>query len=177
MFDWSLRSIFTKNYHLIMTNGLAALNPEETNLLTQALPLVAILIGKADGDLDVKELELAKKIAHIRTFNSPEYLTSFYENVESNFNSNLDALNASLPGDAVLRNEVIAEKLRLLNPILSKLNPKIGAQLYRGLIRFAQEIAKASGGFLGFMSVNTAESKWVELQMINPIAHEEDEEE
>lgn len=160
-----------------MIDALDALNAEEVSLLTQALPLVAILIGKADGELDVKELELAKKITHIRTFNSPEYLQGFYEKVEAAFDQNLGDLNSTLPGDIELRGEVLAQKLGDLNPILAKLHPKVGAQLYKGLIRFAQEIAKASGGFLGFMAVNTAESKWVDLPMLTPIEYEEDEEE
>jgi len=160
-----------------MIKALETLNAVEVGLLTQALPMIAILIGKADGDLDIKELELAKKITHIRTFNSPEYLQAFYEQVEIQFDSYLDSFNTSLPGDAELRGEVIAEKLRALNPVLAKLHPKVGSQIYKGLIRFAQEIAKASGGFLGFMAVNTAESKWIELPMINPIEYDEDEEE
>lgn len=161
----------------IMINALEPLNAEEKNLLTQSLPMVAILIGKADGDLDVKELELAKKIAHIRTFNSPEYLQSFYEDVESKFDDHLNDLNTSLPGDSELRGEVLAQKLADLNPALAKLHPKVGAQLYKGLLRFAQEIAKASGGFLGFMAVNSAESKWVGLPMLDPVVYDEDEEE
>ncbi|MDZ4709534.1 MAG: hypothetical protein SH818_14135 [Saprospiraceae bacterium] len=160
-----------------MINALEPLNAEENDLLTQALPLVAILIGKADGNLDVKELELAKKITHIRTFNSPEYLQNFYEQVEAGFDKNLDTYNSSLPGDAQLRSEMISTKLESLNPVLAKLHPKIGSQLYKGFLRFAQEIAKASGGFLGFMAVNPEESKWVSLPMLVPIEYDTDEEE
>jgi len=160
-----------------MINALESLNAEENDLLTHALPLVAILIGKADGTLDVKELELAKKITHIRTFNSPEYLQSFYEKVEAGFDKNLEMYNASLPEDTHLRSELISQKLESINPVLAKLHPKVGAQLYKGFLRFAQEIAKASGGFLGFMAVNPEESKWVTLPMLVPIEYDEDEEE
>jgi hypothetical protein len=160
-----------------MINALESLKAEEISTLTQALPLIAILIGKADGNLDLKELELAKKITHIRTFNSPEYLQPYYEQVEAGFDQSLEALNSELPGDNNLRNELISDKLEALNPILAKLHPKVGAQLYKGFIRFAQEIAKASGGFLGFMAVNPAESKWIGLPMLVPIVYEQDEEE
>ena len=158
-----------------MSNALKSLNENEIQSLTDALPLIAILIGKADNNLDVKELDLAKKITHIRTFNSPEYLQAFYEKVEENFDQILAKFSTELPDDAGLRGETISGKLSMLNPILAKLHPKAGAFLYRGFVRFAQEIAKASGGFLGFLAVNPEESKWITLPMINPVEYEDQE--
>lgn len=152
------------------------LQESEVQSLREALPLIAILIGQADNHLDEKELELAKKITHIRTFNSPEYLIPFYEQVEKEFDNNLEMFSKELPTDAATRNEIISGTLSKLNPILAKLDPKAGAILYNGFIRFGKEIAKASGGFLGFMSVNSAESKWVNLPMITPIVGPEEEE-
>lgn len=165
--------VITKQYS--MSNALKSLNENEIQTLTDALPLIAILIGKADNNLDVKELDLAKKITHIRTFNSPEYLQAFYEKVEEHFDQILAKFNAELPEDAGLRGEIISGKLAQLNPVLAKLHPKAGAFLYRGFVRFSQEIAKASGGFLGFLAVNPEESKWVSLPMINPVEYEDQE--
>ncbi len=153
------------------------LNVTELQALKDALALVTILIGKADNEFDEKELELAKKITHIRTYNSPEYLHDFYLSVEAEFNSTLDNLLNELPQDAALRNNEISTRLSSLNDILKKLDPKAGAQLYRGYTRLAQEVAKASGGFLGFLSVNSEEAKWIKLPMLTPIIADDDEEE
>ena len=152
-------------------------NEASQQALREALPLIAILIGKADNNLDVKELELAKKIAHIRTFNSPDYLIPFYEQVEKEFDDNMEMFLKELPEDTRTRCLIIAERLEKLNPILAALNPKPGSILYHGFVRFAKEIAKASGGFLGFMAVNSEESKWVNLPMLTPIETPDEEEE
>ncbi|MEP7322581.1 MAG: hypothetical protein ABI761_11710 [Saprospiraceae bacterium] len=149
----------------------------ELTQLREALPLIAILIGKADNNLDLKELDLAKKIAHIRTFSSSDYLKDFYETVEEDFDKTLDMFDKSLPTEVEVRNNMISDRLTLLNPILAQLHPKLGAELYRGFVRYAKEIAKASGGFLGFMAVNPEESKWIDLPMLVTIVHEQEEEE
>ncbi len=158
-----------------MINDLNQLNSGDRSKLKSALSLIAVLIGKADNNFDIKEVEAAKKIAHIRTYNSPDYLKEFYTEVESSFDQDLISLNATLPSDAQERAAEITSKLSELNSILESLNPKLGADLYKGFSRFAQEIAKSSGGFLGFMSINREESKWVHLPMITPIAVEEEE--
>ena len=160
-----------------MTNELDILNHDELERLKDAMPLIAILIGRADNDMDASEYKLAEKIAHIRSYNSPDYLQPFYQSVEAGLKSSLDLFNKELPAETVLRNQFISDRLASLNPILQKLNPKIGAQLYKGFIRFSSEMAKASGGFLGFMSINSEESKWVNLPMLNEIRFEEEEEE
>ncbi len=158
-----------------MINELNILSESELEQLKDALPLIAILIGGADNKLDAEELQLAQKITHIRTYNTPEYLQPFYQSVETRFKSTLDLCINELPREASIRNKIISDRLQSLNPVLFKVNPIIGAQLYKGFVRFAQEIAKASGGFLGFMSVNAEEAKWVKLPMLKPIISEEEE--
>ena len=160
-----------------MIHDLKHLEASKLIQLQEALPLIAILVGKADGELDVKELDLAKKIAHIRTYSSPEYLKEFYEEVEAQFDALIDKFNTELPEDADSRGQIISDRLSQLNSILGEINPKIGSKLYKGFLRFAKEIAGASGGFLGFMAVNAAESKWVGLPIITPVIQTELEEE
>ena len=82
-----------------MIHDLKHLEASKLIQLQEALPLIAILVGKADGELDVKELDLAKKIAHIRTYSSPEYLKEFYEEVEAQFDALIDKFNTELPED------------------------------------------------------------------------------
>lgn len=160
-----------------MLTDIDQLKPQELNQLKEALPLIAVLIGKADNNLDIKELQLAKKIAHIRTFSSSDYLKDFYETVETAFDELLNKFNTELPVDSDQRNQMISDRLTLLNPILSQLHPRIGAELYKGFVRYAKEVAGASGGLLGFMAVNPAESKWIDLPMLATIVHEDEEEE
>ncbi len=83
------------------------------------MPLIAILVGKADNNLDLKEQALAKKVAHIRTFSSSDYLKDFYETVDESFDKTLADLEKELPADAEARSKVISDRLSLLNPVLS----------------------------------------------------------
>jgi predicted nucleic acid-binding protein len=160
-----------------MTDVFSQLSADQIQLLKDAHALIAILIGKADNDLDLKELELAKKIVHVRTFNTPDYLNAFYEDVETGFDGSISSFSNELPADTASRNAEIASRLAKLNEVLPKLEPRLAYLMYKGYTRFAAEIAKASGGFLGFMSVNSEESKWIHLPMITPIPEVEDEEE
>lgn len=157
-----------------MITDVTKLTPHEQDQLREALPLIAVLIGKADNNLDLKEQALAKKVAHIRTFSSSDYLKDFYETVEETFDKTLADLEKELPAEAEARNKLISDRLGLLNPVLAQFHPKIGAELYRGFVRYAQEVAKASGGFLGFVSINPAEAKWVDLPMLVTIVHEDE---
>ena len=104
-------------------------------------------------------------------------LKTFYAEVDNNFMEKVQYFMEALPSGVAQRNEIITERLNDLNPILAKLDPSVGSKLYAGFVSFAEHIAKASGGIMGFFSIDHAESKLIGLPMINPIIHEGDEEE
>ena len=57
------------------------------------------------------------------------------------------------------------------------MDPRLGSRLYKEFKKFAGHVAKASGGFLGFFTVDKEEAKWLGLPMLNPIQYDEDEQE
>ncbi|MEL7020925.1 MAG: hypothetical protein AAGK47_04915, partial [Bacteroidota bacterium] len=77
--------------------------------------------------------------------------------------------------DEETRRHAISLELGKLNAILPKLHPGFAATYYESLVSYAHHIAKASGGFLGFMSIGPNEEKVVDLPMLVPFHHEEDE--
>ncbi len=160
-----------------MTDQFNKLSAEELEKLLDAVPMIAVLIAGADGDIEDAELDWSKKVAHIRSYKMKADLQSFYEEVDKNYETKLNHFLSVLPAGTKERTRVISEKLSEINPILAKLDTEVGAKLYKSFLSFAEHIAKASGGIMGFFSINKAEAALIGLPMINPIIFESEEEE
>jgi hypothetical protein len=145
------------------------LSQAELLQLEEAIPQIAVLIAGADGRIDVKETEWAEKLTHIRTYSSPQDLHEFYEQIDANFSTNFNALINDLPKDTATRQEILNNKLSGLNAILAKLEPHVAYHLYDSFVSFAKNIARASGGVLGFGAVSNDEAHWMNLPMLNAI--------
>ena len=65
-----------------MTDQFNTLKEDDLRILTDAVPLIAILIAGADGEIDDEELQWSKKVAHIRSYKMKADLKSFYAEVD-----------------------------------------------------------------------------------------------
>lgn len=157
-----------------MIPQFAGLNDAEKKLLIDAIPMITALIAGADGNIDSEEKEWASKIMKIRGYQHPPALEGYYELVGAEFATRLDKLIETLPTGTDERNNMISEELAQLNDVLPKMAPLHGAHFYHSFVTFAEHVAKASGGFLGFGSISRAEGKYVGLPMINKIDMPED---
>ena len=149
--------------------GFRQLTPDELDALTDASVLITILVGTADGNLDREERTWSERLMRVRTYNHPKVLNDFYRIVSNSFLEKVDARLAELPTETERRSQEVARRLAQLNPVLAKLDPQIGADLYKGFIGLAAETAAASGGFLRIGAVSSVEEQWVNLPMITPI--------
>ena len=104
-------------------------------------------------------------------------MKAFYEEVDANFIEKVQYFIEAMPADVSQRNEIISDRLGKLNPILAKLDTSVAYKMYRGFLSFAEHIAKASGGIMGFFSVNAAEAKLIHLPMLHPIIYTPSQEE
>ena len=152
-----------------MIPQFAGLNDAEKKLLTDAIPMITALIAGADGNIDSEEKEWASKIMKIRGYQHPPALQGYYELVGAEFASRLDELISTLPTGTEDRNKMISEELAQLNDIFPKMDPLHAAHFYHSFVTFAEHVAKASGGFLGFGSISREEGKFVGLPMVNKI--------
>ena len=157
-----------------MTEHFNVLSKEEYTTLTEAISYITMYIAAADGEIDHEEKEWAEKVTKIRSYNLPEDLRSFYKDVGVDFHEKLEGLIASLPKPEAERVAFIEKHLTQVNPVLAKLHPKLGSELYTSFRSFAKHVAKASGGFLGFFSVGPKEAELIELSMIDEITYEEE---
>ncbi len=155
---------------------LNRLSDAEKDQLLDAIPLITILIAGADGEIDKQEKEWATKLTKIRSFANAELLHDYYHEVGLTFESKLDSFVDSLPSSQEDRTKLISEKVSLLNPILSKLDPKVSYSLYKDFISFAKHVAQASGGFLRFGSISSAEKKLIPLTMLDKVEYIDEEE-
>ncbi|MBN8681256.1 MAG: hypothetical protein J0L99_01325 [Chitinophagales bacterium] len=149
-----------------MIEPFKALEKAEIDALIEAPVLITILVGAADGLLDREERTWTERLMRTRTYTKPKQLQEYYRVVSHNFLGKVDEAMLQLPSDAETRSIILAERLALLNPILSKLDAQTAAHLYKGFRRLAVEAAEASGGFLRFGAVNPQEAKWVKLPML-----------
>ncbi len=156
----------------MLSEQFLSINAAETELLMDALPLIAVLIGGADHEIDADEANWAAKLAHIRSYAPAEHnqgkmdeLNHFYTMLDETFESRYEAVLKSSP----ISTEILTEKLSHINPILKKLDHKFAQQLYKSFLSYAEHIAKASGGVLGFGSVSKAERALMSLPMIEPV--------
>lgn len=157
-----------------MTEHFSVLSADEYNQLRETIAHITIYIAAADGEVDHEETEWAEKVTKIRSYNLPEDLRNYYKDVGVDFHEKLEELMATLPKPTEERMAALEVKLAAVNPILAKLDTKLGAELYRSFKSFAKHVAKASGGFLGFFSIGPKEADLIELEMITEIVHEEE---
>jgi len=158
-----------------MTEYFKALSDAEYERLKDSIALITVYIAGADGSIENDELVWADKVTKIRAYNLPEGLKGFYKEVGIEFQDKVDHFMNTLPKEVEQRNVVAEEELAKLNPILAKLNPKLGSRLYNSLLSFAKHVAKASGGLFGFFSIGPKEMKLLDLDMIEPIEYDEEE--
>jgi hypothetical protein len=155
-----------------MTNYFDPLDDGEIEIMRKTPVLVAILIAGADNKIDKAEIREALRISRYKPIKARSLLLNFYNEIGEDFEYNLIEEIASLPREARKRNPVIIAELEKLNMILPKLDRKFAIQFYESMKDIAKRIAKASGGILGYISVDYEESKLIELKMIkNPAGY------
>lgn len=157
-----------------MSNNLTL---AENDKLKKAISLITVLISGADGNIEREELTWAKKIAGVREYGPPSKLHGFYQEVGVDYEETVNGLIDTLPNDTAERTAEISERLAELNPILAKLDNPTAHAYYKSFTSFAEHVAKATGGFMGFFSVSAEEKSLMNLPMINVIELDESAEE
>lgn len=152
-----------------MYKSIDALSAEDRKVLYEAIPHVTLLVAGADGIIDNSELAASEKVAHVRSFEfHPEWL-EFYEKVDKSLHERLLGLILELPRDTEERQAILVNRLSKVNDVLPKLDHRHAKHFYEGLLSLARHVAKASGGFIGWLSVGPTEAKVTDLPMIDPV--------
>ena len=149
-----------------MIKGLNKLSDKEIELMKETPALIAILVAGADGVIDEKEMYWAEKVKVFRSTKENSMLREYYSKVVKEYRKTMKDLIVKLPVNLSERNYEITKRLKGLNKILPKLNRKLSIEFYKSLLSYAEQVAKASGGILGFASISPEERKWLSLDII-----------
>lgn len=150
-----------------MVSYLSNLTEQEQRMLFEAPVLISILVAGADHNIDEKEKDWAEKVAHFRSTKNDSILKEYYYEVDKLFDDTFNDYVKSFPEDSIQRNNKISDELKKLNDILPKLDAEFTKELYDSYLTFAEQVAKASGGVLGYAAVSAEEKEWAQLSMIN----------
>ena len=153
-----------------MHKKLEILSAQEKELLFDAVPMITILIGGADGNFESKEREWAEKIILLRSHTNKPGIRSYYEQVSLRFRDRLDELMEELPEEAIERNEKLSDIMTGLNPVLKKLENTFSYRLYHDFLSLAKHVAKATGGVFNMASISPVEQAYLNLKMIEPVS-------
>lgn len=150
-----------------MIEQFSYLNKQEQALVMDAPALVTIWIAGSNENVDEREIERGLELVKWKKFRSRPDLDDYYREVSRNFPGKLDEILRELPREKKKRDAVIEQDLGKLNSILPKFDKEFAEQLYASYCELARRVAEASGGFLGYLSVNMDESKRIVLPMID----------
>lgn len=144
-----------------------SLTAEEIQQVLDAPALITFLIGGADGKLDIKEIERAKKAVSFRSIKGDPLLFGYYRELEKDFDARLTKATSAYTGDKDARIAAISDDLSKLGPILSKLEKIYAQSLLKSWKNLAEAIASTSGGFFGFFGISSKEKELMQLNMIS----------
>ncbi len=142
------------------------LTEDEVTRLINAPAYVTVLIAGADENIDRREKLSAAKLVHYRKFTSDPLLHDYYEAVDDSFEDALNALVELYENGNDSGGKAVYEELSLLNPILAKLDNGVRQKLLDTWRSLAKKVAEASGGLMGYASINVEEKKLIQLPML-----------
>lgn len=143
-----------------------SLTDAEALSLYQAPAMIAVLIAAADSKIDEEETAWAKKVMGFRQEVGNELLFNYYEIADSYFSETLESLLGESKGTQV-RISDLETSLAALNPVLAKVEGEFAVELLKSWRSFATQVAKATGGILGFGSISEQEKFLIDLKMIS----------
>ncbi len=154
----------------LMIEQFSGISQDDYQTLKDSISLITVLIAGADGHIDRKEKEWAEKVTNIRSYALPDGLKEFYLEVGEDFAVKLGADIALYDIETEARNKQISQKLGELNAIFPKIvDREVAIAFYESLLSFARHVARASGGFLSWGSVNAQEKRLLGLDAIHPV--------
>jgi hypothetical protein len=143
------------------------LSSDEQNIL-YALPFhIAIWIASADGHVEESEIRRAVSVIHLQSGKAASRpLSEFYNKVSEDLEDKLKILLYNSPKSENERTSYHSKKIVDANSVLKKLDRQFIVNLHNSLRELARQVAKASGGLLGYGSIGVEESRLIDLNLI-----------
>lgn len=149
-----------------MLVSLDKLEKKDYERLTDAFPMITVLIGAADGYLDNDEIENAHRIAVTRSHSFDADLKPFFGDVARDFRTKVEDIIDVAPSGKEQLQAFLSQELKKCSPVLQKLTDDLALRVHQSMRSFARHIAESSGGFLDYLSVGPEEEDLIDLDMI-----------
>lgn len=151
-----------------MPTEIERLSEEDQLILLKSPAIVALLAAISDDGIVSKgEKAEAIKLAHVRTYSSPEILRNFYTKAESHFVEVFETELANLPEGQKEKEEYLEAKLTDLNLVLPKLNQVYAKELVASLKSFSKHIFETNSSVLEYFLLPIFMNK-IEKESFNP---------
>lgn len=131
------------------------------------LPLyIAILVASADGKIEESEIKRAISVIGRQTHEgSSRTLSDFYDRVSMDIEDKLKFIIFHSPRSRQELALYLSQKITSATIILQKLDKQFTSTLRTSFSHLAEQIAKASGGILGFGSIGSEESRLIDVSL------------
>ncbi len=149
-----------------MEKHLINLTPQEKSHLFNVPAMIAVLVAGADGDINKKELSWSEKIVHFRASYKDSKLHDYYMEVEKYIHDSVEEYMKKMPEDHNERESLINKELSKVNDIFQKLDIHFATELYNSFHSFARQVAKSTGGVVGYGAISPEEEKVLSLDAL-----------
>lgn len=130
---------------------IGKLSDKDRETVLRAPAIVALLAAVSDdGKVSSSEKSEAIRLAHLRTYTSPEILHNFYRAVDEVFESYFEEELNQLPDNKEDREKRLADRLKDLDEVLPKMNKVYAKELVISLKSFSRHVFKTNSGFLEY---------------------------
>ncbi len=143
------------------------LQQQDRETLLKAPSLVTMMVAGSDGEYNEREIDKAMDVTFWKKLHARPDLQELYDEVRKRFPEDIIQLKRDLPKDTNERYRFLTDRLAKLNPIMYQLDKPLAEQFYASLRELARQVAEASGGVLGYLSIGYNESKVITLPMID----------
>ena len=122
---------------------------KDREIVLRAPVIVALLAAVSnDGVVSSSEKTEAIRLAHLRTYTSPEILHNFYKAVDNVFVNYFEEELGKLSGTKEEMENLLSERLKELDEVLPKMNQVYAKELVISLKSFSRHVFKVGSGFL-----------------------------
>lgn len=152
---------------MILHESLSRLSEKELENLIMIPVWITLLVAGADSVYSKAEIKRAVKTIGEKAKAGGALLSSYYELVRKQFEMNVNGYLVILPAEHSARTGFIIGKITEVNKLLKKLPLDHAIALYWSFRDLANQVARASGGLFGLLSVSFSETRYLDLKMIN----------
>lgn len=126
---------------------------EFNQLLDAPIWLSLLAAYNTDGKVSRDERAESVKLAHLRTFTSPQNLREFYKKVDERFEERFDRLDSRLPEDPDDRIVFIEAQIKHCHKLLeTKVDPDLASEVENSLESFYNHVFKADISFFQYFA-------------------------